>query len=193
MMKKPSPVACVLGRGAMSAVAFAVIAASLACSGSDTSPAVPQPVVVYRLGPSSGPLEGGTSVTVRLSAVPRLAEGTGFQPGAIVKFGGAAATNVSVINDTLISTIAPSWIAAYDSAIAQGKRILPSPSAGAPDVTFDVTLSPAGSKTNVGVLVGSYTYVDTTLRCAPPGDSDCYDYQRVRSKPPHGSNRDRTP
>jgi hypothetical protein len=193
MRDKSSHLARVLGRGAISPVAFAIIAASLGCSDSNTSPAAPQPVVVYNLGPTSGPQEGGTTVTLRLHAFPRLAEGTGFQPGAIVKFGGAAATNVSVLNDTLITAIAPSWIAAYDSALAQGKFFNPPPSAVVPNhYMFNVTVSPAGQKTNANVLVGSYTYVDTTLRFAPC-DSDCWEYQRVRSKVSRGSSHDRTP
>ena len=192
MRNKPSPVARVLSRGAMSAVAFAVIAASLSCSGSDTSPALPQPVVVYGVGPTFGPKEGGTTVSVRLHASPLLTAGTGFQPGTIVKFGGAAATIVTVLNDTLISAIAPSWVAAYDSALAQAKFFTPSPGGGVPGFTYHVTVSPGGEKTSRDVVVGLYTYVDTTPRCAP-GDSDCYDYRRVRSKPAHGSSRDRTP
>jgi hypothetical protein len=189
MRNKPSPLARVLS-GAMSAVAFAVIAASLACSGSDTSPAVPQPVVVYRLGPTSGPMEGGTTVSVRLHACPPLAAGTGFQPGTIVKFGGAAATIVTVLSDTLLSAIAPGWVVAYDSALAQGKFFAPPPTGFVPDhFMFDVTVSPGGGKTNMDAVVGSYTYVDTTLRFAPC-DSDCWDYQRVRSKLARGSGCD---
>jgi hypothetical protein len=193
MTNKASHVARLLGRGAISPVAFAVIAASVGCSDSTGSPAGPQPVVTYNLGPISGPQEGGTTVTVRLHAFPRLAEGTGFQPGAIVKFGGAAATNVRVLNDTLISATAPTWIAAYDTALAQGKFFAPPPSALVPDrYKFDVTVSPVGLRTTVDVFVGFYTYVDTTLRFAPC-DSDCWDYNSVRSKPPRGSSRDRTP
>ncbi len=138
-------------------------------------------------------MEGGTTVSVRLHASPPSTAGTGFQPGTIVKFGGAAATIVTVLNDTLISAIAPSWFAAYDSALAQGKFFALPPTGFVPGhYTFDVTVSPGGGKTNMDAVVGSYTYVDTTLRFAPC-DSDCYDYRRVRPKPPHGSSRDRTP
>jgi hypothetical protein len=179
MTSQPSRAARVLGRRAISCVAFAVIAASFGCTGSDNSPAAPQLTVVYDLGPISGPMEGGTAVTVYLHALPGLAEGAGFQPGMIVKFGGAPATNVTVLNDTLIGAIAPSWFMAYDSALAQGKLseskgVLPHSLN-----TFAVTVSAAGKKTNLDVSVGYYTYVDTTFRC----DSDCYDYQRARSKP----------
>ena len=132
-------------------------------------------------------------MTVRLHAFSRLAEGTGFQPGAIVKFGAAAATNVSVLNDTLLTAIAPSWITAYDSALAQGEFFNPPPSAVVTNhYRFNVTVSPVGEKTNANVLVGSYTYVDTTLRFAPC-DSDCWDYQRVWSTLSRGSSHDRTP
>ena len=178
MTNQPSRAPRVLGRRAISRVAFAVIAASFGCGSSDTSPAAPQPVVAYDLGPTSGPLEGGTAVTVRLHPFPGWAEGTGFQPGTIVKFGGAAATNAIVLNDTLIDAIAPSWFMAYDSALAQEKR---SASVGVSLSLnmFAVTVSALGKKTNLDVIVGYYTYVDTTFHC----DSDCYDYQRARSKP----------
>ncbi len=116
-------------------------------------------------------MEGGTTVTVRLRAFQRLADGTGFQPGAIVKFGGAAATNVSVLNDTLISAIAPNWILAYDSTLAHADpKSFHLGEPNLPALTFLVTVSSVGEKTNV--FVGLYGYVDTTISCY----TDCSRY-----------------
>ncbi len=55
------------------------------------------PPVINTFSPTSGPAAGGTTVTV---------VGTGFQSGAVVKFGGVPATIVSV-GPTAISCVAP--------------------------------------------------------------------------------------
>jgi hypothetical protein len=73
-----------------------------ACS--DTKPAnvtvtaAPSTVTVTGVTPSAGKSTGGKSVTV---------SGTGFQSGATVTFGGAAATNVVVVNATTITAKTP--------------------------------------------------------------------------------------
>lgn len=50
------------------------------------------------IGPDSGPAAGGTSVTI---------QGTSFQSGAGVTFGGIAATSVVVVSPTQITCVAP--------------------------------------------------------------------------------------
>lgn len=55
----------------------------------------PRPTVV---NPNEGPLAGGTRVTIG---------GSGFVVGATVKFGGVAATNVSVVSATSITATTP--------------------------------------------------------------------------------------
>ncbi|HVU48850.1 MAG TPA: IPT/TIG domain-containing protein [Terracidiphilus sp.] len=56
------------------------------------------PPTVTSLSPSSGPLAGGTSVTIT---------GTNFASGTTVTFGGAAATNITVVNSTTITATTP--------------------------------------------------------------------------------------
>ena len=57
-------------------------------------PPQPSPPVVTSITPVSGTTAGGTSVTI---------SGSNFNSGASVTFGGAAATNVSVVNSTTIT------------------------------------------------------------------------------------------
>lgn len=58
--------------------------------------AVSNPATISGVSPSSGPTAGGTNVTI---------SGTNFASGAIVTFGGAPATGVSVANaDTILAT-----------------------------------------------------------------------------------------
>src|SRR5204863_2154972 len=52
------------------------------------------PPTVSAISPTSGTTAGGTSVTIT---------GTAFQSGASVTFGGAAATNISVVSSTTIT------------------------------------------------------------------------------------------
>ncbi|HEY2162490.1 MAG TPA: hypothetical protein VGH04_00795, partial [Gemmatimonadaceae bacterium] len=88
-----------------------------------------------------------------------------------------------------ITAIAPDWILAYDSTLAHRDPKSLDHSGIPSGPGFRVTVSPAGEKANVEVLVGFYNYVDTTLNCY----TDCSGLQRVRSKSPHGSSRDRAP
>ena len=53
---------------------------------------------ISRLYPRSGPSAGGTAVTIL---------GTNFQPGATVTFGGAVATGVTVLSETVITVTSP--------------------------------------------------------------------------------------
>jgi len=54
--------------------------------------------VVETVSPSSGPVTGGTAVTIT---------GTGFATGATVSFGGTAAISVTVVGSTTINAITP--------------------------------------------------------------------------------------
>jgi plastocyanin len=60
-------------------------------------PASPPPAVTA-VGPSSGPVAGGTSVTIT---------GSGFTAGATVSFGAAAASGVNVTSATTVTATAP--------------------------------------------------------------------------------------
>ena len=85
------------------------------------------------MSPNSGSTLGGTAVTIT---------GTNFATGATVTFGGAAATNVVVVNSTTITAITPVG------------------SAGA--VTVTVTVSGQS-----GSLASGFTYVVTAGITAP--------------------------
>lgn len=54
--------------------------------------------IVNSVSPKTGPIEGGTVVTL---------EGANFQPDATVTFGGIAATSVTVINSAKITAVTP--------------------------------------------------------------------------------------
>ena len=62
---------------------------------------VPAPSVTS-IAPSSGPIAGGTAVTIT---------GANFVSGATVSFGGSAATGVSVVNSTTINATTPAHAA----------------------------------------------------------------------------------
>src|SRR6185436_15415662 len=85
---------------AADAGAYTVIvsnAVNNATSASATLTVVDDPHV--SLAPSAGPVAGGTAVTI---------SGENFVPGLIsVSFGGAAATNVVVLNSTTLTCVAP--------------------------------------------------------------------------------------
>ncbi len=65
------------------------------------APATPPPAVTS-VGPSSGPVAGGTNITIA---------GSGFTAGAAVHFGTSAAASVSVASETSITAAAPSGAA----------------------------------------------------------------------------------
>ena len=54
--------------------------------------------IISGVSPSSGPTNGGTTVTI---------SGTGFANGATVSFGGTAASNVTVVGSTTITAVTP--------------------------------------------------------------------------------------
>jgi hypothetical protein len=72
-----------------------------------TYTAVTAPAVTA-LSPTSGPVAGGTSVTIT---------GTGFTGATAVNFGTTAATNVNVVNDTSITATSPAGTGTVDVTV----------------------------------------------------------------------------
>lgn len=99
---------------------IAAAAAFAACSGSSSSTTAPTatttttttatggPPVVTAISPSSGPVEGGTSVTIT---------GTGLTGATAVLFGTVNATTFSLISDTSITATAPAGTAGATSDV----------------------------------------------------------------------------
>lgn len=143
------------------------------------------------LAPSSGPASGGTRMTLT---------GSSFQaPGAgtpSVRFGGVAATNVSVLSDTSLTCDAPAGVAeavvGVELSNANGKSVLQSsfryhaaprlsaltPTSGAPGGGTSVTLSGQGFLLDAAgpnlVRFGARSALDvvvqsdTSLTCTTP-------------------------
>jgi hypothetical protein len=93
------------------------------------------PITVSRISPNSGPTSGGTTVTIA---------GRNFGAGAMVTFGGVAATNVTVVNSTTITATTPAG------------------SVGA--VTVTVTVSGQSGKLSSGF---TYTIIPTVSSISP--------------------------
>jgi sugar lactone lactonase YvrE len=81
----------------------------LAASGVGTLTITGAPTVTG-ISPSSGPLSGGTSVTIT---------GTNFTNGASVSFGGTAATGVTVMSSTSITAITPARSGTVDVTVTE--------------------------------------------------------------------------
>jgi hypothetical protein len=110
-----------------SALALCVLLALAACGGSDAPPpAAPAAPGVSSVVPAMGPDGGGTLVTVI---------GLHFDQGlSAVRFGGDAATNVTVLSFTTLTCVSPAGVG-----------------------TVDVTVDTAGGSVTKG---GAFTYVD---------------------------------
>lgn len=74
--------------------------------------AVVQPPTVTALSPSSGPVSGGTGITIR---------GSGFTSPASVSFGSSAATNVVVDSPTQITATTPAGSGAVDVGVTDSE------------------------------------------------------------------------
>ena len=98
------------------------------------------PPTVTSVAPNSGPVAGGTAVTIT---------GTNFAAGATVKFGATAATNVVVVNSTTITATTPAG------------------SAGAVTVTVTVN-GQSGSLTNGFTYTGTVAISFTQVASATP-------------------------
>ena len=140
-------------------------------AGDDESFAIGVPMAapaVTSISPSSGPMGGGTSVTIT---------GSGFVSGATVTNGGAAATGVTFVNSTSITAITPAGTAGAQNVVVTN-----------PDSQFDtltggftygaeiegttyeangailggVTLTPDGTTQITSAADGTYELVVTT-------------------------------
>lgn len=96
----PTTITCVTPSGSTGAVVSVAVTNTDSQSGSLASAFTywSAPTVVS-LNTTSGPLTGGTAVTLT---------GTGFQTGATVAFGSGSATSVAVVNSTTITCVTPS-------------------------------------------------------------------------------------
>jgi hypothetical protein len=113
--------------GMRSSALWVMQMATFRASGQGSGGGNPAPTVTG-IGPSSGTVSGGTLVSIT---------GTGFLSGATVKFGGTAATGVSVASSTSITATTPAH------------------AAGAVDVVVTNTDSQSG------ILSGGYTYTSS--------------------------------
>ena len=117
-----------------------------------TTPPPPPAPTVTNISPTSGPTTGGTAVTIT---------GTGFQSGASVTLGGAAATNVVVVSATQITATTPAHAAGavnvvvansdgQSGALANAFTYTQPPPAPAPTVT---SITPDTGPTGGGTAV----------------------------------------
>jgi len=95
------------------------------------------------VSPSAGALGGGTPVTI---------SGTGFLTGATVSFGGAAATNVTVVNGTTITATTPAHAAGCVSIVVTN----PDNQFGTSTIcyTYEAAPNPTSVSPSAGALAG---------------------------------------
>ena len=127
-----------------------------------TPPTTPAPVLAD-VTPGSGPISGGTAVTVR---------GTGFQTGAVLSFGGTVANAATVVSDTMMTALTPpasAGIVTVEVVNPDGQRsgltnsftyLAPAPSGpiGITSLSRDVGSSDGGTRvtlTTTGVQSGA--------------------------------------
>lgn len=99
--------------------AFAVVPMSGAAHRrSPSPPASPPPSIarIARIAPNNGPVSGGSVVRIA---------GAGFAPGAIVRFGSAAASRVSVRSPTSIAAVSPAGVGTVDITVAAKQSVSP--------------------------------------------------------------------
>lgn len=111
---------------------------------------VTQPPQVSSLNPNSGPTTGGTSVTIA---------GTNFQSSATVKFGGVAATNVTVGSSTTISATTPAHAAGAVDVLVTN----PDAQSGTLPNGFTYTVPPPLAPTLASITPGSGPTSGNTL------------------------------
>ena len=94
----------------------------------------PAPLAVDEVSPPTGPTNGGTTVTIR---------GTGFAPGATVKFGTIPATSTEVVNATELRAVTPAG--PFDFATSRVVDVVvtnPNGAAAQKNVSFTWTVPP---------------------------------------------------
>ncbi len=102
--------------------------------------ALPVPRVA-RIAPASGPITGGTQITIY---------GRGFTPSAVVSFGSAVAKHVTVLNATTVRVTAP-------PARLVAQRMSAAPSLHG--LRAAVVVRTAGGSSDAGATVVRFTYV----------------------------------
>ncbi len=141
---------------------------------------------VTSISPNSGPVTGGSTVTIL---------GSGFQSGATVTFGGIAATSVTIVSSTQIQAVTPvspagtvsiavtntnsqsgtlasaftyfhtvglAW--ADSSSSVSGFNVYRSSTSGGPYTRINSTLLPGTTFTDINVQAGqTYFYVTTAV------------------------------
>lgn len=100
----------------------------------------PAAATVTSISPSGGAPAGGTSVTIT---------GTGFESGATVTIGGAAATSVSFVNSTTLTAVTPS------GAVGSADVAVTNPAATAGTLTGGYTYAAAPTVTGISPASGS--------------------------------------
>ena len=100
-------------------------------------------VTVASISPSSGPLAGGTAVTIT---------GTGFASGASVTIGSAAATSVTFVNATSITAITPAGTAGGQNVVVTVSGVSSPPLTGG--FTYESAPSVISISPSFGPLAG---------------------------------------
>lgn len=147
------------------------------------------PPTVTSISPTSGPLAGGTAVTVT---------GTDFATGATVSFGTAASPSVSVTSPTSLTAIAPAGAAGtVDVTVSTSAGVSATGAAdrftytsGAPTVSsLSPTSGPAAGGTTVTVTGTNFTTGATvTLGTAPVSNLSVTSSTSMTFVTPPGSN-----
>ena len=127
------------------------------------------------VNPNSGPVAGGTAVTIT---------GTNFASGATVKFGNGSATNVVVVNATTITATTPAWRAGavtvtvtvggqsgslangftYTGSIAMQFRQVASATPQTPTASVPVTYPAAQTAGDLNIVVVGWNDTTSTVQ-----------------------------
>jgi IPT/TIG domain len=111
-----------------------------------TTPPPPHQVSVTSVSPARGPAAGGTFVTI---------SGSGFALGAVVKFGGRAATGVDVVSSTEITATSPAGTGTVGVTVAIGAVISSVPATD--KFTYLPAVVSAPAVTHIGPASGPVT------------------------------------
>jgi hypothetical protein len=115
-------------------------------------------VLVSSISPSTGPIAGGTTVTIN---------GVGFTGVSSVKFGATNATAFAFVSDNQITAVSPAHVAGPVDVTVMTATRGPSPPSAADVFTFT---GPPGAPLNVTATVGNQS---ATITWSPPA-SDGY-------------------
>jgi len=132
-----------------SAGAWVMQMATFSANVAPVSPPAPSPTV-SRVSPRRGPTTGGTAVTIT---------GTNFAAGAVVMFGGTAATSVALVNSTTITAVTP----AGSAGAATVTVINPGSQSGSLGSAFTYTASAVLPAPVFSVAAGTYVTPQTVI------------------------------